>query len=666
MTTSPSHNAEGHQTWNPSVGRYFEPASNQRESYGGVVGALQDQLASQGSVNKAYPHSFAGIIAAIEDLVFTQKEVPVVPNVKPPGGDAVPDGSGGYDWVWAQQPRDGELWYDTRQGRMFIALQGEYYQTNGADGLAQVTTDSTAPTTPVVGQFWWDSSESALYIFDGFWRDAEGNIKDSFEPGYTPVWRLVVEDGGVVNTMTTSTLQLSPATPFARNATGGLLPGLGNSFLVQTHLNAWVFNALETLEAAIESGEHANVNMEMGTTAPSNPVAGDFFYDTGSSELLIYNDSISQWVPVIATSQFGTQISNLTSQLQLEASARQTAVASLHTKIDNTVASSSVIQTLTNALTTLEVEVAARPALNQSEFATITSANALSSRIGVLENAVPDHSALQTKVQAAAQTANFNTIISNLASSTELLGVQASIPDISNLATTQDVTNAVSNITTEYLPRTGGTLSGSFVVQKEDAANPAFDFSTQKSYGQNTHKYLSNGQVEAYATFGTNDRAWEYAWEFGMHEDFCWKHAVNGKVFSVNRDGAAAKDVVLADFGENLATGVVLQNPISLRAKVAEYDSQLSTARADITALQQHLGANSKAVYYGDSAPTGNLDDGDLWFDSRNLRMNVRHGGYWLFPDRVEDLALKADLFNAVQTSTDFDTLKIKLLAVLV
>jgi hypothetical protein len=46
--------------------------------------------------------------------------------------------------------------------------------------------------------------------------------------------------------------------------------------------------------------------------------------------------------------------------------------------------------------------------------------------------------------------------------------------------------------------------------------------------------------------------------------------------------------------------------------------------------------------------------------------MNVRHGGYWLFPDRVEDLALKADLFNAVQTSTDFDTLKIKLLAVLV
>ena len=168
MTTMPSHNAEGYQVWNPSVGKYFKPTSNKRESYGGVVAALNDQLTSQGAVNKSYPSTFAGIIAAIEDLTFTQKKEPVDPGVRPPGGDVIIDGEGNPEWIWATEPRDGELWYDTRQGRLFIALDNEYYQTNGADGLAQVTADSVAPTTPVIGQFWWDLSTKTLYIFDGF------------------------------------------------------------------------------------------------------------------------------------------------------------------------------------------------------------------------------------------------------------------------------------------------------------------------------------------------------------------------------------------------------------------------------------------------------------------------------------------------------------------
>ena len=98
MTTSPRQNAEGHQVWNPSVGTYFNPASGQRESYGGVIGALQDQIASQSGSNKAYPHNFAGIIAAIEDLVFTQKEVPVTPGVKPNGGSTSIDAAGNPQW----------------------------------------------------------------------------------------------------------------------------------------------------------------------------------------------------------------------------------------------------------------------------------------------------------------------------------------------------------------------------------------------------------------------------------------------------------------------------------------------------------------------------------------------------------------------------------------
>ena len=170
MTTAPIQNTEGHQIWDPSVDISFNPARGKRESYSGIVGSLQDQIASQGGTNKAYPHNFAGIIAAIEDLVFTQEKVPVTPADKPNGGNVGTDAEGNPQWDVAVQPRDGELWFDTRQGRLFIAIENEYYQTNGADGLATVTSTTVEPTSPVIGSFWWDITTSSLYIFDGFWR----------------------------------------------------------------------------------------------------------------------------------------------------------------------------------------------------------------------------------------------------------------------------------------------------------------------------------------------------------------------------------------------------------------------------------------------------------------------------------------------------------------
>jgi hypothetical protein len=39
-------------------------------------------------------------------------------------------------------------------------------------------------------------------------------------------------------------------------------------------------------------------------------------------------------------------------------------------------------------------------------------------------------------------------------------------------------------------------------------------------------------------------------------------------------------------------------------------------------------------VYYGDYAPTGTMKDGNLWFDSMSLRINVWSQGAWVNPDR--------------------------------
>jgi hypothetical protein len=46
--TQPNYNSEGQQVWNPSTGQYFTPGKEDRESYAGIVAALQDQMAAAG------------------------------------------------------------------------------------------------------------------------------------------------------------------------------------------------------------------------------------------------------------------------------------------------------------------------------------------------------------------------------------------------------------------------------------------------------------------------------------------------------------------------------------------------------------------------------------------------------------------------------------------
>ena len=42
-------------------------------------------------------------------------------------------------------------------------------------------------------------------------------------------------------------------------------------------------------------------------------------------------------------------------------------------------------------------------------------------------------------------------------------------------------------------------------------------------------------------------------------------------------------------------------------------------------------------IFYGDYAPTGEMKNGNVWFDSMNLRMNVWSQGAWVNPDREGD-----------------------------
>ena len=92
-------------------------------SYGGIVHALKDLQAAQSGTTKSYPHNFAGIIAAIEDLMeyLTEGSLPDV-GAPPDGWEIIVNDDGSVDGDWQIRPQDGQLWFDTRQGRLFIAI----------------------------------------------------------------------------------------------------------------------------------------------------------------------------------------------------------------------------------------------------------------------------------------------------------------------------------------------------------------------------------------------------------------------------------------------------------------------------------------------------------------------------------------------------------------
>ena len=113
----PGRNAEGMQTWNPSVGIYHKPAKKKRESYGGIIGALQDDMARAGMVVKSYPENFAGIIAAIQDLAEAEYRPGSDTGPIPPGGNINIDINGFPIYIEGPNTQNGQLWFDTRQGR---------------------------------------------------------------------------------------------------------------------------------------------------------------------------------------------------------------------------------------------------------------------------------------------------------------------------------------------------------------------------------------------------------------------------------------------------------------------------------------------------------------------------------------------------------------------
>ena len=644
--STPTYNSDGEAVWKPQPGQYFPGGLRYVQSYGGVVSALQDIQVAHGDEAKSYPKNFAGIISAIEDLSALINGDFLTEESDTPDGWEISGAN------WQVPPPNGSLWFDTRQGRLFIAIDQEYYQTNGADGIAHV--GPNAPTNPpVVGQQWLDTDTGILYVYIG-----DGN------------WQGVVSDGVITLTTDTLPLAVSRSSFSVDDGYGGFntysarkLPALptGNN-LSQRDLNDWLINALVSIDQAVSS----NI-VTVGPTEPTNDLEpGRLWFDTVDTKLKVYN-SASQWVAVKPDVDVDGAIAPVETALNAEVTNRTTAISDLNTVFSQHRSQNEAKFTDLEAdLNSLEAAVNAINVPDLSQYLTSSSLDSILNRVTTLENkpAVDlTGYASSTDLSSVQQTL---TDAINAQTHLELSDITPLIPDVSAKVEQSDIDTSIAAITTNYLPRTGGTLTGSFVLQKEDYSLPAFDFTTASYYGNTAFKFLSNAAGNNVAKFGTNETPWEYSWDFDSEEDFCWNHGTNGKQFSINKNGATAKNLFIADFLENDATGQRTVNSIDVKSKLSQYDTTLATHTQQISDIINGTYTNDSGVIYSDTPPGGIVADGGLWFDSQNIRLNIRHQGAWIYPDRVEDTALKSALFNAVSTATDFDTLKIKLQAALI
>ena len=674
---------------------------NANQAYGGIISALQAVTLVNNKPIRGYPENYDGIISAILDLG----------KIGDAGTGEYPPGWNEEEGIYDRPPNNGDLWFDKRQGRLMCYVDDAYYQANGADQLTAV--GETAPDDEVTGAFWYNPVTGTLFIYDG------------------TAWIAVVSQSGY----STGNIPLELATQTEatyRNGQNNIVSDF--TFTTTPHqadLNRWIIAALSELDADT-SLLNNRASITYDSVAPNNPDQGDLWYNTTISKLQVYTSS-NTWVNVIDVSGISTDIQVLQNQRAADVQTTTDNYNDLDSRINALPFSNYALQTyVDNEVTTVtnSVNTLTNTVGDLSRFAlatdTTTTTDALDTRITTLESNPVDLTPYATSASVTTDINALRTEVNNENYATQSWVNTAigniNIPDISGKVDTSAFTAYQTLATNTFFPKAGGELNGTFTMNKLDIANPSFDFSSSAAVGEKIFKLLPLSGGTNYSEFGTNSNHWEIAWDFGANEDFCYKHATAGKVFSITSDGATATELRLASFGTNDANGQVANNVIDVRTKLTSHDTSIASLQTAVNALnapttpqvyygstaptsanggslwfdsanlslkvrhqgnwvKEDLTANTafqtsidaletsvnglKKIYYGDNAPTGTFVDGDMWFKSDDLRLNVRHGGAWVSPDRVEDTALKTAIYNAVDTSTDYASLKTNLLAAL-
>ena len=507
---TPTYDAEGFQTWKPQPGEYYKLGLKQRESYGGIVAAVKDVLASTScGVNKAYPHNFAGIIAAIEDLadcLAADGNIDIGPY--PPGWEIIINPDGSIDGNWTELPEDGNLWFDTRQGRLFVSIDGQYWQTNGGDGLAYVS-DSVPQQQAVIGSTWYDTYNNILYVWTdkGVWEAVKGAEDVAQTTATLPLAfksRLRAGGGGGARI-------LPDDFPTADNFPSILPPLDLGAQDVQADYNEWLLWALLRVG---EATEYNTINFGPEPPPEDQLLPGSLWYDTNALELSVwYSDGDSnQWVPTSVSYQYDEQIARMENQIATEtaerASAIQEAKTSLQSELNSVSASVYTLEdTLRQAISNAVSEIVVPDPDLSSYSTTVDLSSAREALEQKISNFKSDLSLELLELQNSLGSVDTSLIasINNKATLEQLAEVVRSIPDTSELISEQAIDVKIAEMNHRLISKTGGVLNGRFQMQKADISLGALDFTRQSSDARNAITIKPSDNSNNIISFGTTD-----------------------------------------------------------------------------------------------------------------------------------------------------------------
>ena len=560
-------------------------------NYLSIVEALRAQIEREtGKPAKEYSYDYKGITQAIQDLTITAESGPAAEiGPQPGGGNVVIDDSGDPQWIVNTEPDNGSLWFDTRQGRLFIAYENEWYQTNGGDGLPVVTSDPTAPAASnlAIGQFWWDASTNDLYIFEGTYENADGSITTVPNATNTPIWiKITLAQGDYfqnTKTLPVEGTSFQEAVQTALDLPDTNFPFVDPATIVnQQNANAYLLDTLTAFNTVLN-----NQAVYINSSPPANPVEGQLWFDIDEIEIsMFYNDgATSQWVPIFSALMYDDDLNAIKAAITTETTKRTSALSALTTTVE---AIETADLTRDSTLISLQGQINNMSPANMSLYQTIADHTVAHSN---LEKQIASNDSdiaaiylgYYNKNQVLEIRDNLQADINNRVTSAQLTAVQNSIPSVSGLASTAYVDSKVAAVPAGLA--SGGKLTGSVVVDKNTLGQYTFNASTHYWDGSKFmyFKTKTTDGAAAYSTFGTNENDFEYSWDFSSNEDYCWTHGTNGKVASIDKNGIAAEQITIGTFGVNGANGRVLTNTIDVGAKLTAYQAAFEAMRSGIT-----------------------------------------------------------------------------------
>lgn len=572
------------------------------DSYQGIIDAFNTMRASQGEEKRGYDPNYRGIIEAILDL---KKWGQAGDGDNPPGWVPEYDQDGNViGGSWNPPPENGTLWFDERQGRLFIWVDDDFYQTNGGDGLPHV--GENPPSSEVPGSFWFNTTTQVLYIYDG------------------STWTIVTAAAAGAST---ATLMLADPTTDQFKSNRPFLPD-SSGLLTQQDYNVWIHNALEDLEDQIEA-QSGEFQVYMSDTPPNGAVEGDLWYNTNKLQMLVnYDDAwVASAIPLVLDDSFIALNSKVESNHQEIKAGLQSALAKIH-EVSNRperqyrliydVAKEAVALVNTKTSDEFLIKFDGNDGINVNVTGTgiQIDASALSNELHALEEtvasgenvaAINDRLAvvegnvgtlINTTVVSPTAFANLSAAVDALPTAAEVSGrlsllggtlegalsmssqriLNVGVPvNNTDAARKLDVDNLKDYADSTFLNKSTSTIGG-FNIQKSDMSSAVFDFSSGAFNGQQALKLRTFGGSNNYVTFGTTEMPWEYQWKFGSDEDFCWTHETEGKQVSITKDGLTAKKLMLGTFLPNTSNGTVVMNKIDVGETLQTIKSALQAS----------------------------------------------------------------------------------------